>query len=78
MCEYKNQKVAAGLFAACLRKIAPDEQVYVGVPEVNKEAQEILADFGFSRYSKSIRMSLGLGMEHLHEGMIQQGGGCGN
>ena len=46
-----------------MEKIEESAKLYVGVPAVNKEAVEILRDFGFEQYSKSIRMYFGEKLE---------------
>jgi hypothetical protein len=44
-------------------KIEENVRLYVGVPAVNEKAVEILQDFGFKQYSKSIRMLFGKELE---------------
>lgn len=71
----ENQKVAADLLAVCLKQIDPKESVYVGVPETNKLAQRILRRFGFSQYSKTIRMVLGQKLQdECERGIFAVGG----
>lgn len=56
VCNPENPIVARELLIKCMETIGRDEKVYMGVPAVNKAGVEILQDFGFERYSKSIRM----------------------
>jgi hypothetical protein len=42
-----------------MQKLGSKKNMYLGVPAVNKGAVEILQEFGFEQYSKSIRMHFG-------------------
>lgn len=63
VCNPGNRQVARELVIKCMETIGWNERVYVGVPAVNRTAIEILQDFGFKQYSKSIRMYLGEKLE---------------
>jgi len=47
----------------CMNTIRKNVKLYVGVPVMNKAAVEILHDFNFEQYSKSIRMYFGEKLE---------------
>jgi hypothetical protein len=57
-----------------MEKIEENAKLYVGVPAVNKKAVEILQDFGFEQYSKSIRMRFGKELNELVNGIFSIGG----
>jgi len=59
VCNPENAQAAKELLTKCMKTIEEDAKLYVGVPAVNKKAAEILQDFGFEQYSKSIRMHFG-------------------
>lgn len=59
VCNPANPRVARELLMKCMESIGRNEKVYVGVPAVNKTGVEILQDFDFKQYSKSIRMYFG-------------------
>jgi ribosomal protein S18 acetylase RimI-like enzyme len=75
VCMPERDNVAADLLAACLKQINPAEPVYVGVPETNKLAKLTLRRFGFSQYSKAIRMTFGQKLQNeCAEGIFGIGG----
>jgi GNAT superfamily N-acetyltransferase len=59
VCNPENSQAARELLTKCMETAEEDAKLYVGVPAVNKKAVEILQDFGFDQYSKSIRMRIG-------------------
>ncbi len=63
ICTPKNPEAAKELLIKCMEKIEENAKLYVGVLAVNKEAVEILRDFGCEQYSKSIRMYFGEKLE---------------
>jgi len=63
VCIPQNSQVARELLIKCVEKIGLYEEIYVGVPALNKTATRILHDFDFMQYSKSIRMYLGKKLE---------------
>jgi predicted N-acetyltransferase YhbS len=76
VCEPENTQAATDLLITCLRKTSNQTQVFVGAPAADKSAIEILQNFGFVQYSKSIRMQFGeqLTGEHI-QGVFAIGGG---
>ncbi len=63
VCNSEHPKAAQELLIKCMETIGENEKLYVGVPAVNKAAIEILQDFDFRQYSKSIRMYFGKKLE---------------
>ena len=63
VCDPENPQVACELLVECMKAIRGNEKLYVGVPAVNGIAVEILQDFDFVQYSKSIRMCFGEKLE---------------
>jgi predicted N-acetyltransferase YhbS len=63
MCNPENPQVARELLMECMEAIGHNVKLYVGVPAVNGVAVEILQDFDFRQYSKSIRMYFGEKLE---------------
>jgi len=59
VCEPEESRTARDLLARCMRELGSETSVYLGVPAVNEGTVEILREFGFEQYSKSIRMRLG-------------------
>jgi len=74
VCNPKNPEAARELLTKCMEKIGENVKLYVGVPAVNKKAVEILRDFGFEQYSKSIRMRFGKELNELVNGIFSIGG----
>ena len=70
----ENQKIAQELLTKCMETIKPDTNVYVGVPELNVTAVEILQKNGFKQYSKSIRMMFGKKLAEQTSGIFAIGG----
>jgi ribosomal protein S18 acetylase RimI-like enzyme len=67
VCDPEESQTARDLLAKCMQKLGSKTSIYLGVPAVNKSTIEILQEFGFEQYSKSIRMRFGknLGNERL-------------
>jgi hypothetical protein len=63
VCSPENSQAARELLMKCMETIGEHAKLYVGVPAVNKTAVEILHDFGFEQYSRSIRMCIGKKVE---------------
>ncbi len=63
VCNPENPQVARKLLIECMETITHNAKLYVGVPAVNKAAVEILQDFDFEQYSKSVRMFFGKKLE---------------
>jgi GNAT superfamily N-acetyltransferase len=63
VCNPENPQAARKLLTKRMETIEENEKLYVGVPAVNKKAVEILQNFGFEQYSKSIRMCFGKKLE---------------
>lgn len=59
VCEPEESQTARDLLGRCMRELGSETSVYLGVPAVNEGAVEILREFGFEQYSKSIRMRFG-------------------
>jgi ribosomal protein S18 acetylase RimI-like enzyme len=59
VCNPENPQVARELLMGCMEGLGHGWKLYVGVPAVNKMAVEVLGEFGFEQYSKSIRMRFG-------------------
>jgi len=74
VCKSEEPEVAKELFAACLNRITPKTNIYVGVPAVNTLATGILQEFGFELYSKSIRMRFGKKLGERVNGVLAIGG----
>jgi ribosomal protein S18 acetylase RimI-like enzyme len=64
VCNPEEPQTARDLLAKCMQRIGSKTSVYLGVPAVNKGAVEILQEFGFEPYSKSIRMRFGRNLTH--------------
>lgn len=56
VCNPENFEAARELLMKCMDSIGENVKFYLGVPAVNKKVVEILQNFGFEQYSKSIRM----------------------
>lgn len=75
VCTPERKDVATGLLATCLNEIESEAPIYIGVPATNESAAEILRRFGFSSYSKSIRMRFGQELQNENvEGIFGIGG----
>jgi hypothetical protein len=70
----ENPKTAQELLTKCMETVEPDTNVYVGVPELNMTAVEILQKNGFKQYSKSIRMRFGKKLVEQANGIFAIGG----
>lgn len=64
VCSPENPEAAKELLIKCMKTIRQKERIYVGLPAVNKVGVEILQNFGFEQYSRSIRMRLGEKVEN--------------
>jgi len=58
-CEPDDPETARQLFAEGMNMIGFSEQIYVGVPAINKAAVDVMRRLGFEKYAKSIRMHFG-------------------
>jgi len=75
VCSLENPQAARELLTKCMENVGENAKVYVGVLAVNKTAVEIMRDFGFEQYSKSIRMYVGKKLETEHiNGVFAIGG----
>ena len=75
VCSPENPQAARELLTKCMENIGGNAKAYVGVLAVNKTAVEIMRDFGFEQYSKSIRMYVGKKLETEHiNGVFAIGG----
>jgi len=74
VCNPENSETARGLLMKCIETIEENVKVYVGVPAVNKVAVEIMREFGFEQYSKSIRMFFGNKLTERINGIFAIGG----
>lgn len=74
VCKPKNRPEAMMLLAACLSAMMQDEKVYVGVPALNTTAVDVLREFGFRQYYKSIRMCYGKRLDDCVDGVFAIGG----
>jgi GNAT superfamily N-acetyltransferase len=63
MCNPENPQAARELLMECMEAIGHNVKLYVGVPAANEVALEILQDFDFGQYSKSVRMYFGEKLE---------------
>jgi len=63
VCNPENPQVARELLMECMETIGHNAKLYVGVPAMNEVAVEILQDFDFRQYSKSIHMHFGEKLE---------------
>ena len=59
VCNPRDFRVARELLVECWEAIGRNAKLYVGTPVVNDRAVEILQDFRFRQYSRSIRMRFG-------------------
>ena len=64
ICNPENPQAARELLIKCMETIEKNVEFYAGVLAVNKAAVEIMREFGFEQYSKSIRMRLGKKLEN--------------
>lgn len=75
VCMPESKDIATDLLATCLNEIDSEAPIYIGVPATNESAAEILRRFGFSSYSKSIRMRFGRTLQNeCVEGIFGIGG----
>ncbi len=74
ICDPQRLHTARTLLATCLSKLEQDANVFIGVPAPNKTAVEILHEFGFEQYSKSIRMRYGKKLADRIDGVFAIGG----
>jgi GNAT superfamily N-acetyltransferase len=74
VCKPGNRLEATTLLTACLFKVKEGEKVYVGVPGLNTTAVNILEEFGFRQYYKSIRMRYGKKLDDCVDGVFAIGG----
>jgi hypothetical protein len=74
VCSPASPQVARKLLMKCMEAIEKNAKLYVGVPAINKKAIEILQDFGFEQYSKSIRMHFGKKLTECATGVLAIGG----
>ena len=58
VCNPENTQTAKNLLQAGMNSLG-NTTLYVGVPETNKNAVDLLTGHGFTQYSRSIRMRLG-------------------
>jgi ribosomal protein S18 acetylase RimI-like enzyme len=58
VCNPENLQIAEGLLQACMNRLE-NTTLYIGVPETNRNAVDLLTGHGFVQYSRSIRMRLG-------------------
>jgi ribosomal protein S18 acetylase RimI-like enzyme len=63
VCNPENPQIARELLMECMETIGHNAKLYVGVPAMNEVAVEILQDFDFRQYSKSIHMHFGEKLE---------------
>jgi ribosomal protein S18 acetylase RimI-like enzyme len=63
ICNPENPQAARELLMECMEAIGHNAKLYVGVPATNETAVEILEDFDFRQYSKSVRMYFGEKLE---------------
>ena len=63
VCSPENKRYSGELLAKYIETLGQDARLHVGVPAVNKVAMEIMQEFGFEQYSKSIRMRFGKKLE---------------
>jgi hypothetical protein len=63
VCTPKNPQVPRELLAKCMEILGQNAELYIGVPAANKTAVEIMREFSFEQYSKSIRMRFGKKLE---------------
>ena len=63
VCTSKNHQTPRELLAKCVENLGQNAELYIGVPDTNKVAVEIMQKFGFEQYSKSIRMRFGKKLE---------------
>jgi ribosomal protein S18 acetylase RimI-like enzyme len=74
VCDPQYEQTATELLCESLKRIGRKPTIYVGVPAPNKKAIEILKEFGFEQYSKSIRMYCGKKQDGQVEGILAIGG----
>lgn len=63
VCTPEDSHAPRELLAKCTEILGQNAELYVGVPAANKVAVEIMQEFGFEQYSKSIRMRFGKKLE---------------
>jgi ribosomal protein S18 acetylase RimI-like enzyme len=76
VCDPEEPQTARGLLAKCMQEIGSKMNMYLGVSAVNRGAVEILQEFGFEQYSKSIRMRFGKNLRNERTGGIFAIGGA--
>jgi ribosomal protein S18 acetylase RimI-like enzyme len=74
VCKPENRLEATMLLTACLSKMKEGEKIYVGVPGLNTSAVNVLQQFGFTQYYKSIRMRYGKKLDDRVDGVFAIGG----
>ena len=74
VCRPGNPEVARQLLTTCLSALEPNAQVFIGTPAPNTTATRILQEYGFTQYSKSIRMRLGQPANDRIAGIFAIGG----
>jgi ribosomal protein S18 acetylase RimI-like enzyme len=73
VCNPENVQTAEDLLQTCVNHLR-NTTLYVGVPETNKNAVDLLARYAFTRYSRSIRMRLGQRIDENVQGIFAIGG----
>lgn len=75
VCNPENAQAARELLMKSAETTGQNAKLYVGVPAVNKTSVEILQEFGFTQYSRSIRMRFGEKLEtECADGIFAVGG----
>ena len=74
VCRPENPEAAKQLLVACLSATEPNSKTFIGTPAPNTTATRILQEYGFTQYSKSIRMRLGRPANDRVTGIFAIGG----
>jgi ribosomal protein S18 acetylase RimI-like enzyme len=73
VCNPENTQTAENLLQACMNRLE-NTTLYIGVPETNKNAVDLLTRHAFTHYSESIRMRLGQEINDRVQGIFAIGG----
>jgi ribosomal protein S18 acetylase RimI-like enzyme len=74
VCRPENPEAAKQLLVACLSATELNSKIFIGTPAPNTTATRILQEYGFTQYSKSIRMRLGKPANDRIAGIFAIGG----
>ncbi len=70
VCRPDRPDAIVALLEKCIEAIPKRSPIFIGVPEPNKTATEVLRRLGFAQYSKSFRMHLGSKLRDNPAGVV--------